>query len=52
MDNIDLSFSKLTIKKPCNICNKDNDSKYKNICSICCKLLTPHFHNCSCIYCR
>ena len=47
-----LSISQLTIEKPCNICNKKNDNTLKNICTICCKLLTPHFDNCSCIYCR
>ena len=52
MNNIELSFSKLTIEKPCNICNKKNNNVHKNICSTCCKILTPHFDNCSCIYCR
>ena len=51
-DNIVSSFAKLSVDKPCNICNKKNTNKYKNICAICCKFLSPHFDTCSCIYCR
>jgi len=50
--DIDILLQQMKINKPCNICKKYNNSLYKNICSNCIKILTPHFPNCNCIYCK
>jgi hypothetical protein len=49
---IDILFSQMKINKPCNICGKKNNTNDKNICINCVKILTPHFSNCNCIYCK
>ena len=47
-----LNFESLSLYN-CNICKKNNKIiNNKNICKNCLKILTPHFDNCQCIYCR
>lgn len=52
MDNINNLLNNMLITKPCNICKKVNNNNNKNICTNCAKKLTPHYENCTCIYCR
>lgn len=52
MNNIDNLLDNMLITKPCNICKKPNNNNCKNICKDCVKKLTPHYENCTCIYCR
>ena len=51
MDNINNLLNNMLITKPCNICKKPNNN-CKNICKDCTKNITPHYENCTCIYCR
>lgn len=52
MDNINNLLDNMLIAKPCNICKKPNNNIHKNICTKCVKNITPHYENCTCIYCR
>lgn len=52
MDEINKLVDNMLITLPCNICNLPNNNKNKNICISCIKILTPHFANCNCIYCK
>ncbi len=52
MDNINNLLDNMLIAKPCNICKKPNNNIHKNICTKCVKKITPHYENCTCIYCR
>ena len=47
LDNVNLNRS------ICNLCRKKfNKINNTNFCSNCSKLVTHHFENCDCIYCR
>lgn len=52
MDNINNLLDNMLIAKLCNICKKPNNNIHKNICTKCVKNITPHYENCTCIYCR
>jgi hypothetical protein len=51
-DNINNMFNNMIIAKPCNICKKVNNNKNKNCCNECQLVISMHYENCSCIYCR
>lgn len=54
MDSLTFKLDHININRSiCNLCRKKfNKINNTNFCSNCSKLVTHHFEDCSCIYCR
>ena len=54
MDSLTAKLDNININRSiCNLCRKKfNKISKSNFCSNCSKLVTHHFEDCSCIYCR